>query len=253
MDKFGKRNQLLAVMPIAFENAQITERKRAGGQTGIFAAIETSHENTATAFPSVKTETDQERIAWEKEMLGTFLTSHPLERYMNVMLSDTIIPVNKIDNKKEGEKIQVLAIIASKKVIFTKKSNKPMAFVVLEDLLAKIEGVVFPDTYKQIQETLIENKPFIISGTVNKREEGTSLLINSINEIADVPKISKYTINITSETNRENIEKLKDLISKNPGKVELNIIYGNALNTKMFTKKINPTPKLMEAIKHYKY
>ncbi|MBP9759060.1 DNA polymerase III subunit alpha [Candidatus Dojkabacteria bacterium] len=253
LDKFGKRNQLLAVMPIAFENAQITERKRAGGQTGIFAAIETSHENTATAFPSVKTETDQERIAWEKEMLGTFLTSHPLERYMNVMLSDTIIPVNKIDNKKEGEKIQVLAIIASKKVIFTKKSNKPMAFVVLEDLLAKIEGVVFPDTYKQIQETLIENKPFIISGTVNKREEGTSLLINSINEIADVPKISKYTINITSETNRENIEKLKDLISKNPGKVELNIIYGNALNTKMFTKKINPTPKLMEAIKHYKY
>ena len=253
MDSFGKRNQLLTVVPLAFENAQITEKKKAGGQTGLFAAIENSTDIAATPFPTVKAETDQDRIAWEKEMLGTFLTAHPLEKYINAMLSDTIAPVNSVFEKKEAEKIQILCIIISKKVILTKKSGKPMAFLQLEDLTGKIEGVVFPETYQQLQEKLVENKPFILAGTVNKREEGISLLVNTINEISDIPKVKSYTINIAKETNRENIELLKELITKNPGKIELKIIYGDALNTKVFTKNINPTPKLMEMIKRYKY
>jgi hypothetical protein len=77
-------------------------------------------------------------------------------------------------------------------------------------------------------------------------------LVNTINEISNLPKAKSYTINIAKEANRKNIELLKELIAKNPGKIELKIIYGDALNTKVFTKNINPTPKLMEIIKLYK-
>lgn len=253
LDSFGSRNRILAAIPVIFENAQILEKKRAGGQTDLFATVTNDTEIAATPLPDVKKETDQERIMWEKEMLGTFLTAHPLEKCISIIAGGSVTPVKMIENKKEGEKVQILAIIAHKKVIFTKKGNKPMAFLGLEDLTTKIEGVVFPETYAKILDQLVENKPLMITGTINKREDVTSILVKSISEVGDVPKLTKLTIDIINEKNKDNIQQLKELIISNPGKTELNIIYGSSTERKMITKKINPTARLIEVIKRYQF
>jgi DNA polymerase-3 subunit alpha len=253
LDIFGSRNRILAAIPILFENAQTLEKKRAGGQTDLFGSSSKDAPIQATPLPDVKKETDQERIMWEKELLGTFLTAHPLEKYIGLLAGGGIMPINVVLNKKENEKVQILAIISAKKVIFTKKGNKPMAFLQLEDLSNKIESVVFPETYAQLQEQLVANKPLMITGTVSKREDVTSILLKTITEVTEVPKVSKLTIDIINEKDKDNIQQLKELITNNPGRTELNIIYGSSTERKMITKKINPTAKLIEVIKRYQF
>lgn len=253
MDQFGTRNQLLAIIDSVFEKTINDEKKNAGGQTGLFGLMDANSNKNydKTHLPIIDPETDQQRILWEKEMLGTFLSSHPLEKYLKVLVNKSIDTINSSKRIEPNKQVQLLCTISSKKVIFTKSSGKPMAFLTLSDMSSKIEGVVFPDTYNRIKSTIIENSPFIVSGKINLRDGERSIIIDDILEPKSAPKSKQMVIDIMNEKNKDNIENIKFLITKYEGDIELKIIYGSPIKRGEIIKRISLNDKIIEVLKYY--
>lgn len=76
-------------------------------------------------------------------MLGTFLSSHPLEKHANVLCNHNIFPIKSVNTHPKDAEIKILGMIVGKKVIYTKRDSQPMAFIQIEDVNSKLEGVIF--------------------------------------------------------------------------------------------------------------
>ncbi|MCA9385328.1 DNA polymerase III subunit alpha [Candidatus Dojkabacteria bacterium] len=254
LDRFGTRNQILNAIPAIFDKIQKDEKNAQGGQTGLFGLLEEggmSIANEVTPLPSVPKEDNQQRLIWERELLGTFLSEHPLDKHAKALLHSAIFSINSLLKHQPTGNNQLLCMITNKKVIYTKKSGKPMAFLALEDMTSKLDGIVFPNSYNRLIDQVVENTPIIITGTINDREGEKSIIVEDIQQIKDIPTKSSIAISIIGESNQDRLTELKDLIAKNKGTVELKIIYGSQTKRHQLVTKIKPTPRLVEVIKRY--
>ncbi len=120
-------------------------------------------------------------LNWEKELLGLFVTSHPLEDFSGLLESKTMAIAN-VTEKMISKKIKIGGIISNIKKIIT-KTGRPMLFVKLEDLTDKIEVVAFPGVIERNPAAFQENKIVFISGRVDNRDGVPKLICDEIEEI----------------------------------------------------------------------
>lgn len=254
MNSWGNRNQLLAIMPAVFDRVVEEENKRKGGQGDLFGSLdEVEIEKTKTQLPSMEPEENRQRIQWEKELLGTFLSEHPLTRYRKLLLNGNIKAIIDASKMKERDKAMVLSIITEKKVIYTKKDSKAMAFIQLDDGDDKVEAVVFPKTYERIRDLLIENIPIVATSLISFRDEKFSLIIDDIAMADNLSSEDNLTLDITGVKDKEEIALIKRVISENPGsELKLEILYGSPYAKKTLVKTIASSPAAIEILKKYK-
>jgi len=180
-DKFGERNQLLQNMERLLEFSRETQRTKSNGQQGLFAGQGASFQLT-TAILATKTE----KLAWEKELLGLFVSSHPLEDFSKILEQKTqsIEKIKANFAKLVRKPVKIGGIISSVKKIVT-KSGRPMLFMNLEDMKDKIEVVVFPSQIERNPTAFQENKIVFISGRVDDRNGTPKVICESIEEIVE--------------------------------------------------------------------
>jgi DNA polymerase III subunit alpha len=182
-DKMAERNLLLTNMEMLLEAARENQKNKNNGQKGLFdmgGGQKTIHKfQLAPAKPA----TEQEKLAWEKELLGLFVTSHPLENFRKV-LEKNASPLSKVKNAAKDKKVKVGGIIASYKKIIT-KTGRPMMFVNLEDLSDKIEVIVFPNAMEKNPQVFQENKIVFIYGRTDNRDGSTKIICDSAEEILE--------------------------------------------------------------------
>ncbi|XOB41658.1 MAG: DNA polymerase III subunit alpha [Candidatus Nealsonbacteria bacterium] len=177
-DKLAERNQLLFNLERLLESARETQRVKANGQRGLFDGIS---QNTNFRFNPVKEAGKAEKLAWEKELLGLFVSSHPLEDFKKVLEKKTQ-SILKIKTILANRPVKVGGLISSIKRIIT-KTGKPMLFMKLEDLDDKIEVIVFPGVIEKNPTAFQENKIVLVSGRVNSRDGIPKLICDDIEEI----------------------------------------------------------------------
>ncbi len=177
LDSLEERNTLLGNLESVLRIAKEMQKNKANGQTSLFAGQESKSLNLCLKkFPEAKTE---EMLIWEKELLGLYVSSHPLEKYAKKLEKKVI----RIDNIEEGtDKIQVGGVVINVKKIVTKK-GEPMLFVKVEDLGGQIEVVVFPKTLKLNPLLWQENKVLLISGRVDIRGDMPKLICEKAREV----------------------------------------------------------------------
>ncbi len=253
MDAWGNRNQLLTIMPAIYDRVQDQEKKLQGGQGNLFDELNKSEiKKTITKLPEITKETDQDRISWEKDLLGTFLSQHPLLNYRKLLINGKIKAITDASKLHERTKTMVLCIITEKKVIYTKKDNKAMAFIQLDDGDDKAEGVVFPGTYERVRDMLIENIPVVINAGVSFRDDKFSLIIDDIIPATNMSAEDEMTIDITSINDPEELNNIKAMIAKHKGnEMKLKILYGAAYAKKELIKTINSTPEALDFFAKY--
>lgn len=148
-----------------------------------------AQEAPAEALPEVKLESRQ-MLEWEKELLGTYMSDHPLTEVMERVSSSpegrSICDISRLDQLDVNSSVRVLAIIESVRRITT-KTNKSMAVVNAEDLSARVEVVLFPSTYEQFSGELNEGNIVDIRGKLEKRGESLQLVCESITSDLPVP------------------------------------------------------------------
>ena len=229
MDSLGRRAQLMAVLDKAIERAQKTQRDAESGQHGlfgVFAEQEVSDNNDK--LPEVPDWDEHQRLAHEKEILGFFITGHPLEKYKDKLedlraLSTEEIAALKSSTGKD-ESITTAGIITNLRVLKSKKGDF-YAQATLEDMTGSVDMLVFPDAYRKLQEKVKLEVPVLVRGGV-RLEEGANpkLTVNDILPLEDakVPLPRSLRIRIPLEAAADStVDALHSLFVERKGEAKV--------------------------------
>lgn len=185
------RAQHMAVYEGLLESAQNNSRKNIEGQMNLFQMnIEAMESSGIEGYlPKVANFEKDLLMAMEKEMLGVYITSHPLEDYAEKIERIATVTAEALihaadpeveSDISDGMAVTMAGIVSSKKTLIT-KSNKMMAFLQLEDLYGTVEVIVFPNVYERSLEQMKEDAVLVVKGTVSfKEDEAPKLLANKI-------------------------------------------------------------------------
>jgi DNA polymerase-3 subunit alpha len=203
LDSFGRRSQVMAAIDKAMERAQRSQRDTAAGQHGLFGMF--SDESSAgspareDALPAAPDWDEHTRLANEKEVLGFFVSGHPLDRYReklrNLRVVDTATacdmkpepPVFRRGQQEPQNEIQIAGVITGLKVAKSKRSGEMYAQASLEDTVGKIELIAFPQSYEKLAEKLKIDVPVLVRGSLRGEEDAApKLAISQITALEDV-------------------------------------------------------------------
>ncbi len=180
-DKFEERNKLLENLEDILTFNRDIRNLNSSKQKSLFekASIPSPTFKLKDAKPAGL----KQKLLWEKELLGLYISSHPLEEFKKVLEKKTL-PLRELKNNIFSQKIRVGGIISSIKKILTKK-GQPMLFMKLEDLTDKTEIVVFPTVVERNSELLQENKIVFVQGRVDIQKETPKIIAEDIEEIVE--------------------------------------------------------------------
>jgi DNA polymerase-3 subunit alpha len=243
LDSLGKRAPLMATVDKAMERAQKAQKDAAQGQTGLFGLFDegpkTSH--SADDLPKVAEWEEGERLANEKEVLGFFVSGHPLDKYAEKLRNLTgVISTGEALERKPPEKrwgtqadpadeIQVAGMILGLRVQKSKRDQKQYAQAALEDATGKIDLICFSRDYEKLQGQLKIEAPVIVRGVLMGDEDAApKIAVSSIVSLEEVqvklPLGVRIRINLDHAT-EEMFAGLKSAAdaAPGPGKVMLHL------------------------------
>ena len=181
----GTRRQKVAVAPILLDN-KARERKNAWeGQMSLFDLVsEEEKKEYQVSFPDVGEYSKEELLAFEKDILGVYISGHPLDDYeglwrKNITATSADFIVDEETEEavvKDGMKVVIGGLVAGK-VVKTTRSNQLMAFITLEDLMGSVEVIVFPKNYEADRDVLTEDSKIFIKGRVSLGDEPVGKLV----------------------------------------------------------------------------
>ncbi len=175
-DQLADRSDLLFNLESIQAFASKLQKEAASGQTDLFGLL---GESAQTIQPSIRLEqaptrhTDKERLMWERELMGLYISAHPLDQYADYFAEQTV-PLGSLMPEHDGKKVIVGGLIERVRMIVTKNGSK-MAFVGIEDKTGESEIIVFPSVYQQIGEQLKQDVAIRIEGSVNARDRDGQL------------------------------------------------------------------------------
>lgn len=174
-DRFGKRSVLLAAYPTIVEKMHQRQDRKDDGQVSLFSFEETDLPLTDD-FPQMEELSREELLFFEKQMLGFYLTEHPLASYIKKL---EVKVSHRINTLTPGNSSVIIGgIITQVKKIFTRNGGKEMAFVKIDDLTASIELVVFPSVYERTKHLWITDRVILIKGKVSEKEDRLTIIVD---------------------------------------------------------------------------
>lgn len=185
LDDLGaNRPQMLEALPQAMSNAAMVREDRQSGQISLFGQSEPVHEVAYKPLPDASA---REKIDWERQLLGFYVSGHPLDRFKNEMKQ--CVPLSELEGEGrvtlDGKLITVGGIINHVKGMVTKK-GAPMGYITLEDFTGEIEVVVFPSAWEKYRELLRDDAAILLSGRVQANERTVHILAERIALLDDV-------------------------------------------------------------------
>lgn len=221
MDSFGQfRAQLMVNLDQVLETSSMAQKEKAKGQLSFFDAQEENgfKKTVAQSTQQIREWPELQLLAFEKEMLGFYVTGHPLARFANQLKRFAFCSTANLHTYKDGDLVKLAGLIVKIKNTVTRKSLEKMAILKLEDLNGAVEILVFPEAYKQNSRFIQLNSIVLIQGRINLKEESPKIIANSILPIDEAYKqISKIDINIAGV--RQNLlESLKERLKGHAGK-----------------------------------
>jgi DNA polymerase-3 subunit alpha len=175
-----RRSALFACIDRAMEVGQKRQRDREQGQSSLFGMLapEGGGEGVPERAPGEPPWPEAERLTFEKESLGFFITGHPLERYRAELAQWADATTGTLGEAAQSGDVSVGGIITGMRLIKTKRGDR-MASFVLEDLEGSVECLVFPETYKKTAGRLVDDQVVVVKGRAEIPEEGRARLLAS--------------------------------------------------------------------------
>ena len=175
-DSFGDRSDLLFNLDTIVAFAQKTQKEAASGQTDLFGML---GDDTASVQPTMQLQpapvkhTNKERLMWERELMGLYISAHPLDAY-ETYLSEQAQPLTQLVPEYDGRLMTIGGIITTVRTIVTKSGSK-MAFVGIEDKFGEGEVIVFPNLYEQVGAKLVQDAVIRVTGKNSARDRDGNL------------------------------------------------------------------------------
>jgi len=236
LDDFGERGQLLANTEEVLQFTRDFFRDENSRQNSLFGKSETMGKiRLREASPATK----EEKLLWEKEHLGLYVSSHPLENYREVLKSFT--SVKDLRPEHLGTNHTIGGIISRLKRTLTKK-NDPMAFFTLSDLTGSLEVLVFSKTLEKALPFLQNDKIVQVVGRLSDKDEEFKLLAEEIKELptdelytmalSEMEKNKQVVLHMSSVSNPGSLNIVKEILQKYPGNAQVYISLGSGPGAK---------------------
>jgi DNA polymerase-3 subunit alpha len=214
------RSQLMLVLEEALEQGQARQKERRGGQPALFEGL--TYARSQTPLPDLEEWPENQLLSFEKEVLGFYLTSHPLIRYQEDIRKLTTADTETLGEIANGTQVSVGGLVAEVKEIQTKKGDQ-MAFLSLEDMRGRVEVIVFPDLYRSVRPYLRVDVPVLIRGVLDNGEERPKVKASSVVPLDEATreKISKVHFRLrTPGLSKEQLLQLREILKENKGGCE---------------------------------
>lgn len=198
-DQFGTRSDLLFNLERIQEYGSKSQKEALSGQTDLFGfagAEDMRVESSIELINAPKQHTDKERLTWERELLGLYVSAHPLDRYVKYFEEQTQ-PLSQVQPNTDGQKATIGGIVIDVRTIITKSGTK-MAFVKMEDKTSEGEVIIFPNLYSEISEKLKIDTVLKIEGKISARDREGNLKSDA--------QIIAETVSIITDEELENYE-----------------------------------------------
>jgi len=226
------RAHLMAGVDTALETGQRQQREKAEGQASFFDLLPTPVAAPKAEPIALVAEWDSDqRLEFEKEVLGFYISGHPLARYASMVESFGITSTSEIAAKSAGARVLLFGQVAALKETATKSGSR-MAFVTLEDMVGTVEVTVFPEPFKAAAEHLRGRQPVLVRGRIDDADKGRVVLADDIRPLeAALAADGRGAVKSSSEPNavrvrirpagdpRESIAALRTICGNHPGPV----------------------------------
>jgi len=218
------RSQMIAMVDHALDVADILQKDRDSGQLSFFDTFE-SNDTFKKEFqqvPDIKEWPQSQRLSFEKELLGFYITGHPLGIHEKALKMLTKYNTSNLGELKDGQEVSIGGIISKAKFTFTKRTGEKMAIVVLEDLKGTVEVLVFPRTFKQVGQHILADAIVFIKGTINLHEDTPKIIANEVLPLDEARKKYVHAMSIklyTTGLEKKTLQQLNDILKKHKGSV----------------------------------
>jgi DNA polymerase III subunit alpha len=198
------RHQLMNDLELVMDWAQSRAKDKASGQGNLFDFFGTTADTPTQdkGFESVPKSKpvpdypDMEKLKFEKELLGFYVSNHPLQTLQKSAKLLAPVNLNELEDQRENATISAVVMLTSIKPILTKKGDR-MAIVQLEDLTGQAEGVIFPKVYERISQAIVPDARLIIWGKIDQRDEQAQLIIE---DAEPIDRVQMVVVKLTPQT-----------------------------------------------------
>jgi len=207
------RAEVFAEIDYQMNRASSLQRDRERGQAALFDLEPATARAAAVRQAPTVQWSQSEMLAFEKELLGFYVSGHPLSRYAEILRRYELASTAQLTQWQDGQATRIGGII-NKVLPKITKQGKPMAILTLEDLDGTVEVLVFPEAHARSAPYLSQDAAVFVCGTVNRREDPPKIVAEQILPLEDVPKKFTKAVHIRLPTTRAGEEGLLEKIQE---------------------------------------
>lgn len=256
------RSKLLNVAEAALMFADNNNKNRLAGQDSLFGEGDSGSASVSyPILPDADQDSRSDRLAMEKEVMGIYVSDHPLRGHESTLRAASTHTCAAIAELEDNAFVKLAGVVASLRTIVTKQSGKKMATLTLEDFSGQVGLIAFPATYEKLKESLIKDTVIQVSGFVMHREmRGEKSVEIRIEDVKPVQSTMEF--DRPNETNAQGLVKisikratptqllqLKELIEQNPGSYEVTIeVLSDDSQPIPLVQHVKPSPEFQATV-----
>ncbi|WP_298326713.1 DNA polymerase III subunit alpha [Haloactinopolyspora sp.] len=251
------RRALVSVVDEAVDTVITLKRNEAVGQFDLFGGAAEETTGFEVTVPELSEWDKKQKLAYEREMLGLYVSDHPLLGLEHVIANVADRPISTLADEDEvpnGTTVTIAGLITSMQRKISKRGDT-WAIVTIEDLEGAIEAMFFPATYQLYALQLAEDEIVVVKGRLDRREESPQLIAAelSLPDLADAPSGPITVTMPTSRCTPPMVDRLKDVLATHPGMTEVHLkLTGSGRTTVMRLAdglRVTPSTALMGDLK----
>jgi DNA polymerase-3 subunit alpha len=260
------RAELFACIDESLNASAIAQRDRAAGQVSLFD--EQTHAATAGRRQSIRPWSEHEKLSYEKELLGFYVSGHPLDAYADVFAAKNYRPIASLGELEDRAQFKIGGAIVEVEKKFTRKEGKPFAVVWLEDLMDMLEVVVWNEVYLKVSDILVPGRVVELRATLDRRDEMLRATAVEIKPLAatrpngaterseDISQVSAIRLRFSSATTGDELRQVRNILASSPGRHPVQLLFdrgnGNSLRLDAGTEfRVDLTPDLAEKLSRW--
>lgn len=250
-DAFGLyRAQLMAILEDCIESGATAHKERRSGQLSFFGEFSSPEkiDDGKRRIPQINEWPENQLLSQEKELLGFYITGHPLAKYDKLLKTYVTCSITDLGKRRSEEEVTIGGVIAKLKFTVTKAKNEKMAIINLEDLSGQTEVLVFPKAFTANEKFIIKDAVVCIKGKINLREERPKLMANVIVPFEEIQKNRTQEVIVrlsTTEIDDKSLTTLKSILQSHPGTTPVYLNFNMADGKKVevcVEEKLKVTP-----------
>jgi DNA polymerase-3 subunit alpha len=208
-------------------------RDREAGQVSLFA--------DETHLPSrrkrgVKPWSEHEKLSYEKELLGFYVSGHPLDAYVDLIAAKNFQSITSLSEMEDRTIFKVVGAITQIDRKFTRREGKPFAVVWIEDLTGTLEVVIWNEVYLQVADALATGRVIAIQGTIDTRGESVRATAQKVRVLANgngkstgaSSEEAMVLLRFTAEATKEELREVREILATSPGERPVQLLFDRA-------------------------